>query len=433
MTMLFSTLKMCTWNVGGLFSGDIDKTQDKTFIDSISKYDLAFLVETHVGYNSNIKNVGPFNYYPVCRPITKANNRYYGGIAILRKPHIKDHVKILKNSNTDYQWVKLEKKFFGFHRDLYICVIYYPPVTSTYTKKGDIELFECLENDITLFCKDADILLCGDFNARAGSHPDLIIQDEIDFLPLYNTYPLDKNIMLRKNRDKKLDCRGKDLCEFCISHQLRILNGRTLGDLNGNFTCYTPNGASVVDYSIVSESALDYILYFRVAEFVPTLSDCHCKIEWEMSAQFSANLRDDCIDHDLHTMPSRYMWSENSATVFQEALTSPSVIAKISDFMLKGHFTSKIDINEASVKLTNIFIEAAEQSLKKTPKYRKNKKKHKNFFDSDLHSMRKNLINYGKIYSSNPKDPMVKNHYYKLYREYNKCRKTKKKFLRQIF
>ena len=121
------------------------------------------------------------------------------------------------------------------------------------------------------------------------------------------------------------------------------------------------------------------------------------------------------------------MWSENSVTVFQEALTSPSVIAKISDFMLKGHFTSKIDINEASVKLTNIFIEAAEQSLKKTPKYRKNKKKHKNFFDSDLHSMRKNLINYGKIYSSNPKDPMVKNHYYKLYREYNKCRKNKKK------
>ncbi|CAG2210143.1 unnamed protein product [Mytilus edulis] len=368
MTMLFSTLKMCTWNVGGLFSGDIDKTQDKTFIDSISKYDLAFLVETHVGYNSNIKNVGPFNYYPVCRPITKANNRYYGGIAILRKPHIKDHVKILKNSNTDYQWVKLEKKFFGFHRDLYICVIYYPPVTSTYTKKGDIELFECLENDITLFCKDADILLCGDFNARAGSHPDLIIQDEIDFLPLYNSYPLDKNMMLRKNRDKKLDCRGKDLCEFCISHQLRILYGRTLSDLNGNYTCYTPNGASVVDYSIVSESDLDYILYFRVAEFVPTLSDCHCKIEWEMSAQFSANLRDDCVDHDLHTMPSRYMymWSENSATVFQESLTSPSVIAKISDFMLKGHFTSKIDINEASVKLTNIFIEAAEQSLKKT-------------------------------------------------------------------
>ncbi|CAG2230166.1 unnamed protein product [Mytilus edulis] len=182
----------------------------------------------------------------------------------------------------------------------------------------------------------ADILLCGDFNARAGSHPDLIIQDEIDFLPLYNTYPLDKNIMLRKNRDKKLDCRGKDLCEFCISHQLRILNGRTLGDLNGNFTCYTPNGASVVDYSIVSESALDYILYFRVAEFVPTLSDCHCKIEWEMSAQFSANLRDDCIDHDLHTMPSRYMWSENSVTVFQEALTSPSVLEKYQISYLKG-------------------------------------------------------------------------------------------------
>jgi hypothetical protein len=35
------------------------------------------------------------------------------------------------------------------------------------------------------------------------------------------------------------------------------------------------------------------------------------------------------------------------------------------------------------------------------------------------------LINYGKIYSKFPRDNYVKNHYYKLQREYNKLRKFK--------
>jgi hypothetical protein len=42
-----------------------------------------------------------------------------------------------------------------------------------------------------------------------------------------------------------------------------------------------------------------------------------------------------------------------------------------------------------------------------------------------LKKSRLNLINYGKIYSKFPRDNYVKNHYYKLQREYNKLRKFK--------
>jgi hypothetical protein len=45
------------------------------------------------------------------------NNRHFGGIAILIKSYIKPHVKILENTNVDYQRVKLEKTFFGFKKD----------------------------------------------------------------------------------------------------------------------------------------------------------------------------------------------------------------------------------------------------------------------------------------------------------------------------
>ena len=60
---------------------------------------------------------------------------------------------------------------------------------------------------------------------------------------------------------------------MCISQQLRLLNGRIIGDLFGKYTCYKPVGASVVEYAIVSESALNQVLYFRVMTLYQ-----HCQI-----------------------------------------------------------------------------------------------------------------------------------------------------------
>ena len=70
-----SFVKMCFWNIGGLKSKGMDKTKDILFIQSIEKYDLVFLAETHVGYDSGIKHIGEFLYHPICRPVEKANNR----------------------------------------------------------------------------------------------------------------------------------------------------------------------------------------------------------------------------------------------------------------------------------------------------------------------------------------------------------------------
>jgi hypothetical protein len=43
----------------------MDKTNDPKFFKSIEKYDLVFLAETHLGYNSTIKNIDPFHYHPI--------------------------------------------------------------------------------------------------------------------------------------------------------------------------------------------------------------------------------------------------------------------------------------------------------------------------------------------------------------------------------
>jgi hypothetical protein len=87
----------------------------------------------------------------------------------------------------------------------------------------------------------------------------------------------------------------------CILHS--VLNGRTLCDLQSNYTCYTHIGASVADYTIVSENAPINILYYTISEFNPTLSDCHCKLEWEMSANHSVTptSSEECSMHHLQT------------------------------------------------------------------------------------------------------------------------------------
>ena len=66
----------------------------------------------------------------------------------------------------------------------------------------------------------------GDINARTGTNPDSIANDNYNHLPLDSDYTLDTHINPRTNQDTYTDERGKHLLEICIAGQLRILNGR---------------------------------------------------------------------------------------------------------------------------------------------------------------------------------------------------------------
>ena len=74
-----------------------------------------------------------------------------------------------------------------------------------------------------------------------------------------------------------LNAQGLNLLDLCISSQLRILNGRYVGDSLGYFTCLTVNRLRSVDYAIASESLLSSVLYFSTQE-INYLSD-HLQIK----------------------------------------------------------------------------------------------------------------------------------------------------------
>ena len=47
-------------------------------------------------------------------------------------------------------------------------------------------------------------------------------------------------------------------------NNLKILNGRKIGDFTGKYTCHQYNGSSVVDYIIAEPNIFEKINYFQV-------------------------------------------------------------------------------------------------------------------------------------------------------------------------
>lgn len=427
MSIYNNSIKFCYWNIGGLNTHKLNKIEDNSFIKEIQQYDVVILAETHIGYNSPIV-IEHFNYFPVCREIS-SNGRHYGGLAILRKNYLKNYIKILPTSCKDYQWLRFDKHFFNLQSDLYLCAVYIPPENSSYTQKLNYDILETIEKDVLNFKTKGEILICGDFNARTGSELDFIDNDTTKHLPLFDSYKIDNTINVRNSHDTVVDTRGKELLELCIANQLRIMNGRCIGDIFGRYTCFNPLGQSTVDYLLASENILYQILYFKVSDFIPILSDCHCKISWEILAQYP-NLTPPKTDGVLHKAPINYTWSEDSCFKFQNALNTPEIQDKIDTFLNKSSVCHAENIPEIICNFEDILLSAANVALKK-PKVKKKKYKSKKWFDADLGKLRARVVSQGILYGRFPKDPIIKGHYYKLYREYNKLRKKKYRDFRQ--
>ena len=45
-------------------------------------------------------------------------------------------------------WINLQSDLFSFYEDMYICNAYNPPSSSKVLNSQDIDIFECLEQDM---------------------------------------------------------------------------------------------------------------------------------------------------------------------------------------------------------------------------------------------------------------------------------------------
>lgn len=418
------------WNIDGLYTRvegqRLCKLDDDVFKTYIKNFDIIGLVETHLGSNDQMVIEG-YKIYQNNRPKTGNATKYYGGIAVAVRNTIRKGVKILPPTNTEITWIKLCGKFFNLEQDLYIAIAYVSPYRSSFTCQRD-NIFELLENDVNEYSKLGNCMICADFNAKTGCEPDFCSDDNIRYLDLPNDYVNDTSLN-RNNMDlHKVDDHGKELLSLCKTSGLRILNGRTLGDILGYCTCYSPNGQpSTIDYILATTSALKNIDYFHVHP--PTELSIHCML----STKFKASFEPSDESRDLHPTPDKYKWGKLSDTAFQEALVRPEIQAKINAFLDKTNSDLTTDcavdelndILKTAAKMANIPQTKASRNKKKT------KRRNRKWFDDDCRAMRWEMRKAASKLRQNPHDTALQHYYQTLRKKYKKLIKTTKSSFRE--
>ena len=411
-------LNIAHWNIEGHKNSTVCKFNDQQFVNELTKHDIIALTETHAGPDADLSVDGYFTY-TTSRAKHRKARKYSGGIAILIRDYLLRGTEI-KRSSSELVWVKLDKSFFNLSEDFYIGVVYLSPKSSQCTRGLSENTWNQLEKDICQYNDLGKIVLLGDYNSRVGTISDFIIQDDNKYTPNGDTYISDANVREKCSMDACVNDYGKKLIEICRNARLRIANGRVLGDLNGNLTCFQWNGCSVVDYCIVHEDLLGVIEYFRVHDFKGMFSN-HCKVSLQIPSDVKI-IKNKQITVEF---PNSCRWSDEVALQFSTALQSEDFrnsLKSIDNDITVGNNTNDIIESFADALVSAVHICAN----KKTKKYAR-KRKHKKWYDSDCRDLKRSLNKTNRQFIRAPWDVSVRELFFRQRKQYKKVLKYKEK------
>jgi hypothetical protein len=223
--------KIISWNIQSTNTVSGSKFDNPEFCAIFENFPFVCLQETrqavkHPGYRS-------FN--------NTRRDEKYGGVCILVKNEISKGVKQVKSTIVDVIVCKLDKYFFGLENDTFLVNSYIKPAntSSINSDVSGLDTLRELDQLINDLLGKGDVISCGDFNSRIGTEPDFIAEDTCettDFIPLPDDYT-PQDLTYRNSRDKITNSYKRPLLDMLINNKLHILNGRTLGDYLGEFTC----------------------------------------------------------------------------------------------------------------------------------------------------------------------------------------------------
>ena len=177
---------------------------------------------------------------------------------------------------------------------------------------------------------------------------------------------------------------------MCIENNLISLNGRTKGDLIGQFTCNTYNGASVVDYVIVSQDLFPFVQSFSV--HYPTELTHHSCLSVVMRIETPQEVKDIMR---LSNHPGYMIWNENKKEKLQNVMLSEKVKHELDSLFFSDKTTnSSVDINKLVSDFSQILRDTSKNILltKKQRKHaNKNTKSRKKWYNESCYALKRNV------------------------------------------
>ena len=425
-------LSVGCWNIEGIYKNingvRISKLEDETFENTLKKFDILCLQETHTSQNDrpNLKN---FVATPHCRKIS-SNKRYFGGMLLFIRRTISKGVKVNSKLDVDSLEIVLDKGFFGFTRDIRILFTYASPTTSPYTRAREDTVFEKIET----YIEDGrnSFLVMGDLNGRTKTEDDFVRDSEDKHSPICNIpcYTVDQQIK-RNNRDSNtVDEHGKIILEICKSNSLRILNGRTKGDEFGTFTRYpkrADENPSVIDYTLCGESLMPLVHSFSVLPFTE-LSD-HCCTSTFIKT--NRNLLQDSTQGEVTKVnpnPPKIKFDRNRVNIFQENVQASEKLGPLKTLVNTADLDES-KINVCVLKLNELIVESAIKTCPVNKTLKKKKKTSKKcWFNKDCSTLQGHLRRLCRDLAKHPFDKQKRQTYIKARNEYKRtCRKAEQK------
>lgn len=410
------------WNIDNAFtdrsSGRICKLTLPHIFNTVSDFDIFCLVETHCGPKDSLDDFLPdYKFVESTRPKHPKGPTYSGGIAIGYKNSISAGIKTFKVTDTEIIYIKLLKEFFKLDRDLFIFCVYVAPSDSVYFTQHD-SVFDRIENHIAKFSMLGSCLVCGDFNARTQRADDFC-SNFISALPLDGSNIISDPVPPeRNNLDPKKNSHGKCLLELCKASNMRILNGRFLGDTVGSCTCFSPvaKTPSAIDYMLFSSKCLDMVDYFQVHDL--TAYSIHCIISTVLitGKYFLSD-----SDSWLSTFES-YKWCKGDSEKFNQIIAS----AEFSKILLDSA-DPNLSVNNQVTSLSEALIKAADKTKirKVGGKPKSKRRKNQKWFDKDCSALFRHIRKLAKKLHINPNQDTLKIFHAKK-KEYRKLLKRKK-------
>ena len=418
----YCDLKIGCWNIQGL--SEI-KRQDESITKFINDHDCAVFTETWLQDSISFENV-----YTYC---LLAKRSKYGrgkcGITITMKKSIRQGVKVLNISSSYIVLLKFDKLYFKLPKDFYLCAVYIPPQYSSKTDTSYIDIWCDLEEIVSKYKDDNYIAIIGDLNSRIGNwNESLEYSKEIDInSDLYIEAHKADSINHRNSRDSVKNKFGRKLIELCCHNNLVILNGRTLGDLQGQYTSFQYNGCSVVDYSIVDSDLYDYVKYFHV-HTTSHLSD-HAAIAMFLNVKCKKIHN---LSSTYRELPKAFKWDGDS---YMKVLQTPKFIMKVSDICNKNYSTNVHGVDTLCADISTLLVDAAKYSLKRCKSYHKGARasKRNKWYTKDLRKLKQEVISTCKVMQKYPNDPIVRGRYSKNKKLYKKaCKSSKNSYMKSV-
>ena len=159
-----SALKLGCLNIGGnaklkCMTEDIQKI--------IKQHDVFAIVESWLDPKDRISRVDGYINFRSDRKKKSRAKMASGGLIVYCKSTLAGGITKCASKQNDVMWIKLDQIYFGLEKDLYTCMTYIPPESSTYYEahNSDFDHFDILSREIELYSSLGEITLMGDLNS----------------------------------------------------------------------------------------------------------------------------------------------------------------------------------------------------------------------------------------------------------------------------